>query len=96
MLPIVIVKDRRSGLVASHPVPSKGIGHPHAAKALLRDVERTGYSRLVFRYDQEPFAMALCAAVRDAWSGKAVVESSPVGESRSNGQVERALQEVQG
>lgn len=40
--------------------------------------------------------MALCAAVRDAWSGEAIIESSPVMESRSNGQVERAVQEVQG
>ena len=40
--------------------------------------------------------MALCAAVRDSWSGEAVIESSPVGESRSNGQVERAVQEVRG
>ena len=94
MLPIMIVNDRRSGMTASHPVPNKGVGHPHAAKALLRDVERTGYRRLVFRSDQEPSAMALCAAVRDAWSGEAVIESSPVGGSRSNGQVERAVQEV--
>ena len=40
--------------------------------------------------------MAFCAAARDAWSGEAVIESSPVGESPSNGQVERAVQEVQG
>ena len=34
--------------------------------------------------------------VKNAWKGEMVPEDAPKGESRSNGEVERAVQEIQG
>ncbi len=39
---------------------------------------------------------ALLSDVKNGWKGDIVPEASPKGESRSNGEVERAVQEVQG
>ena len=90
-LPILIVKDRRTKAIAAHPMPAKGASHPYPAKALLGDIERLGYKRVVVESDQEPAIVALVN-----WSGELVPEGSPKGESRSNGEAERSVQEVQG
>ena len=36
-LPVLMVKDRKSGAVFSHPVPSKGVEHQHGSTQLLKD-----------------------------------------------------------
>ena len=97
-LPILVIKDRRppgSGAIASHPVPQKGV-HVHATSAMLADLDAFGYKRVILKSDQENALKALCREVKNGWSGEIVPENSPKGESRSNGEVERAVQEVQG
>ena len=90
-MPVLIVFDRRSKSIWSHPVPCKGIGHPWPATALLQDLERTGYKRVLLKSDQEPSIKSLCVAVKTGWAGEVMLESSPKGESKSNGEVERAV-----
>ena len=46
--------------------------------------------------DQEPSIVALCDAVKNGWHSEIVPEASPKGESKSNGDVERAVQSVHG
>ena len=36
-LPVLIVRDRKSRGIWSHPVPSKGVTHPYPARALMAD-----------------------------------------------------------
>ena len=76
-LPVLIVTDRRSKSIWSHPVPSKGIAHPWAATALLQDLEKTGYKRIVLKSDQEPSIKALTKSFKDGWRGEAILEHSP-------------------
>ena len=40
--------------------------------------------------------MALTKSIGDAWTGEMVLEHSPKGQSRSTGEVERAVQSVRG
>ena len=95
-LPVPIVRDRKSKGIWSHPVPSKGVTHPYLAGALKADLDFVGYKRVILRSDQEPSIVALCDTVKDAWHGEIVPEASPKGESKSNGEVERAVQSVHG
>jgi hypothetical protein len=95
-LPVLVVFDRRSKCIWSHPVPSKGVGHPWASTVLLRDLEKTGYKRLVLKSDQESSIKALAKAAKDGFGGEVVLEQSPKGQSQSNGEVERAVQSVHG
>ena len=95
-LPDLIVRDRRSKGIWSHPVPSTGVMHPCPARALMADLDFMGYKRIILKSDQEPIIIALCDAVNNGWHGEIVPEASAKGESKSNGEVERAVQSVHG
>ena len=75
---------------------SKGVVHPYPARALMADLDFMGYKRVILKSDQEPSIVALCDAVKNGWHGEVVPEASPKGESKSNGEVERAVQSVHG
>ena len=93
---MLIVRDRKGKDIRSHPVPSKGVTHPCLASALMADLDFMGYKRVIPKSDQEPSIVALCDAVKNGWLGEIVPEASPKGESKSNGEVERAVQSVHG
>ena len=77
-------------------MPSKGVVHPYPTRALMADLYFMGYKWIVLKSDQEPSIVALCDAVKHGLHGKIVPEASPKGESKSNGEVERAVQSVHG
>ena len=89
-LPVLIVQDCKSKGIWSRPVPSKG------ARAPMTDLDFMGYKRVILKSDQKPSIVALCDAVKNGWHGEIVPETSPKGESKSNGEVERAVQSVHG
>ena len=95
-LPVLIVRDRKSKGIWSHPVPSKGVVHPYLARAPMADLDFMGYKRIILKSDQEPSIIALCDAVKNGWHGEIVLEASPKGANKSNGEVERAVQSVHG
>ena len=95
-LPALSVRDRKSKSIWSHPVPSKGVTDPCPARALMADLDFMGYRRVILKSGQEPSIVALCDAVRNGWHGEILPEASPKGESKSNGEVERAVQSVHG
>ena len=95
-LPVLIVRDRKSKGVWSHPVPSKGVVHPYPAKALMNDLESMVYKRIVLKSDHEPSIVALCDAVKNGWHGETAPEASPKGESKIIGEVERAAESLHG
>ena len=96
-LPVLVVKDRKSGAVFSHPVPSKGVDHPYGSTQLLKDLESTGYKRIALKGDQEASIQALIQQVKNGFTGEIVPDKAPVeGHEKSNGEVERAGQLVGG
>ena len=73
--------------------------NPFASKALGREIELAGYRSLIVKSDQETSILELIQAVKRERSEdieEMSTEQSPVGEHQSNGQVERAIQNVQG
>ena len=62
----------------------------------MTDLDLTGDRRVIFKSDQEPSIVALCDVVKNGWHGEIVLEASPKGESKSSGEVERAVQSVPG
>ena len=95
-LPVLIVRDRKSRGIWNHPVPSKGVTHPYPARALMVDLDFVGYRRVILKSDQEPSIVAHCDSVKNGWHGEIVPEVSPKGESKSKGEVERAVLSVHG
>ena len=105
-LPVLVSKDRDpptgTGAVFAHPVPHKGLKDrfdrvdEYPVKALVKDLNSLGYKRVNMKSDQENALSAVVDATKVLWKGELVVEKSPKGESRSNGEVERAVQTVHG
>ena len=91
--------DRPRKRVFAHMVPKKG-HDPHAIKMLGREIGLSGYSRMILKSDQEPSIKELADAVKRARERSEKVEimpeESPVGEHKNNGEVERAIQTIQG
>ena len=99
-MPILVVKDSRgvdcgTGMTFARVVPRKG-AHQYAIKRLAGDIELLGYSELVLKSDGEPAITALKEAVKRERGERIVLEAPPVYESRANGVVENAIQQVQG
>ena len=67
----------------------------HVVKAVVADLEGMGYREIVMKADQGPVKKALRLRVKRNWSGEVIPQYSPVGQSASNGGVEKAIQEVE-
>jgi len=94
--PTLVVRDRWSKSIYAHVLPSKGLEHAYGEKCILTDLQKLGYKRVVMKSDQEPAMIALIRRVQEKAHCEIVPEHSPVGESRSNGEVERAIQTIEG
>jgi hypothetical protein len=96
-LPVLIVRDRLTKMTWAHPVPSKGLDHPHGARKLLEDLQELGYKKLVLKSDQEPAIRALCREVKYGFAGEVIPEEAPrESHERSNGEAEVAVQMIHG
>ena len=95
--PVLVGRDRRTGVFFGHAVPLKGAGVDWIAGQMVRDIYKCGYyGRVVLRSDQEPALQDLLEEVaRKRGDLPTVIESSPVGESQSNGFIERAVRSVE-
>ena len=100
-LPVLVAYDRKSKTIFAHPVPHKGLEKDgkvdeYPVRVLVKDLDRLGYKRVNGKSDQEPAILAVCNAVKAMWKGEWVPERAPRGESKSNGEVERAVQTIHG
>ena len=65
-------------------------------RALMADLDFMVHRGVILKSDQEPSIVALCDSVKNGWHGEIVTEAYPKGESKVNGEVERAAQSVHG
>ena len=63
-------------------------------KMIIKDLDTLGHHRVVF--DNEPSILALLKAVKLAWSGDVVQETSAEGDPQSNGASESSVSAVKG
>ena len=112
MSPMLVLKESRHGLVKAMVVPAKGNAHTWIAKRCYQWIEGLGYPKVIIKSDNEPSIVALvkdimaCRAehrtteVQDEAEEQTIMdmipENSEVGESQSNGMVERAVGSIEG
>ena len=94
-MPILAIKDRKTGMMQSRVVPAKG-NDKYAIKRLVKDIELLGYKKIILKSDNEVAIMALKQAVKRERDQDIILEESPEYDSMGNGEVERQIQEVQG
>ena len=92
--------ERTTKMKMATPVPSKSTGE-FISRRILAFMKEVGckFGDMIVKSDQEPAILAILehvARLRAAeGGGKTVPESSPVGDSRGNGLVERAIQSLE-
>ena len=99
----IIGIDRENKWISAIVVKKKGID-AYAIEAIGKEIENSGFNRVIMKSDQEPAIKALLLAVKNERGeevnikkrAELIPEKSPVGESRANGEVERYVQTVQG
>ena len=95
---ILVMIDRRSKWIWAHVVPNKGaLKHWFPLSAVVRDIDLTGYKRIVMKSDQENAIADLFRKYKDSQDRvEVMIEHSPIGDSQANGDAERAVRSVQG
>ena len=103
-IPYIVIKDgpppAGTRWIDSHGLQSKGVQHPYSAAIVAQDLAESGYSAFTFKTDGEPAFLALkrAAVTELRRAGNLVTvtpEESQVGDSQSNGYIERAVWEAQ-
>ena len=94
-MPILVAKDRKKKVVRARVVPQKG-KHWYSIKIASGIVDSLGYKRVVLKSDQEPAIMSLKEGVKNESGAEIVLEESPGYDSKGNGEIEQAVQLVQG
>ena len=72
--------------IFTHLIPLKGIDFPSCekmVKMIVKDLDTLGYHRVVFRCDNETSILSLLRAVRLAWTGDVLHETSTEGDPPS-------------
>ena len=95
-LPVQVMKDIRRGLINAHVVPRKGLSDDHGVDELMLDIEKLGLKQIILKSDGEPALTHIQEEVRRRRECETILENSPVGDSRSNGHAERAVQSIVG
>ena len=100
-LTMVVAKERRSRMIMCCVVPMKSSGE-FAAKRVVAFMKEVGLdmAEINVKTDNEPAIKSLVEKIGNlratVGAGRMVVETSPVGSSKSNGSIERGIQSVQG
>ena len=79
--PVLVMHDGVTKSTFAHVIPAKGFHFPSCEKVekmIIIDLDTLGYHRVVFRCDTEPSILALLRAVKLAWTGDMVQETSAV------------------
>ena len=93
---VLVLVDRTTGAISANVVPKKGAGGGFAVKQVCRDLRRFGHRRkLLLRSDGENAIKDLLEKVAYVRASETILEHTPVGDSRANGRVERAVQSVE-
>ena len=96
---VMVVKDRMSGCIFSIPVPQKGMDpHEYATRQLLKKLNWLGYIEVIIKSDNEAALIKVIESVKihRGAGTRTGTEKSPVGDSKANGEIERANQTLEG
>jgi hypothetical protein len=95
-LPVQVSKYIQCSMIFAHAVPRKGLADDHGVDELVKDLEKLGLKKMILKSDGEAALKHIQEEVRRRREEETILENSPVGDSRSNGHAERAVQSIVG
>ena len=95
---VLVIRERRHKMTWAMLVPRKGSEFPWIAKRAANFIDQLRHNRVSLKCDDEPAIEALAKEIEQARQegSQAVPERPPVGDSQSNGVIERAVGLVAG
>ena len=96
---VLVMHDGVTKSIFAQLSPAEGFDFPSCEKVvkmIVKDLDTLGYHRVLFRCDSEPSILALLRAVKLAWTGDVVQETSAEGDPQSNGAAESSVNVVKG
>ena len=96
--PVLVIRERRHKMTWAMLVPRKGTEFSWIAKRAARFIDQLGHNTVTLRCDNEPAIEAVAREIAQARQegSQTVPERLPVGDSQSNGVIERAVGLVAG
>ena len=94
--PHLVAQDRRTGMMVATALDKKNAVEGVGQKVLTRFLELLGYKQVVLKSDGERPLVALkaVAARKARCVVRSIMEESPVGDSKANGEAEAAVKEI--
>ena len=92
--PVLVVHDGETKSIFAHLIPAKGVDFPSCEKVvkmIVKGLDNLGDNTVEFRCDNEPSILASLMAVKLAWTGDAVQETSAEGGPQFNGAAESSV-----
>ena len=94
VMPMVVIRDRRTKSYAATMVQAKG-GDPYAVKFFANFIQHLGYKKFINKSDNERSLLSLKAKAVESLPGvEAIPKESPEGDHQANGEAENAVKEV--
>ena len=93
--PILVMHCRQTKLTWSRVLLKKGVD-PYSVKVGCDMIGFTGHKKIILKSDGESSITALSDAIKASSDLEMGVEVSPVGDSKANGEIERAVRTIQG
>ena len=87
------MRDDATNMKYARLVPRKGT-YPYAIHAVNNIIEGLGYSKMIFKTDQEPSIMALTTNVKYSMDLQVIKEENPAYDHQSNGEAESAVEVI--
>ena len=97
--PVLVIHDGVTKLIFAHLIPAEGVDFQSCEKVvkmIVKDLDTSGDHTVLFRCDNEPSTFVLLRAVKLAWTGDVVQETSAEGDPQSNGAAESSVNVVKG
>ena len=96
--PVLVIRERRHKMTWAMLVPSQGTEFPWISQRAAKFIDQLGHNTVKFRCDNEPAIEALAREIGQSRQegSQTVPERPPVGESQSNGVIERTVGLVAG
>ena len=93
-LPTLVIRDDKSKMCWARVVKKKGI-EEYTVRTVNKFLGMLGYTRIIMKSDNEPSVLSLKDEIKRTSGVEIVPEESPAYESKSNGEIEREIQNVQ-
>ena len=96
--PLLVGRERRTGMTLAMIVPAKGVAHQWVQERAARWVDSLGYQQVTLRCDQEPAIVALMTSIKENRGDgtQTQIEFAAKGDSQDNGVVEKAVDQMAG